>query len=210
MCSKLGRTNKTTEDKLEALATILKNSLGNLGDDEQALIDLPLLDRLKKMCELLIKRNRDQAFKIDTLLDKVSLISQELNKNARARGTAWALPLPSSQASQTCLPRIAADRLLRRPRLAGCPKCGFTFDYSVFGGPGQAAIAFQQSGKPTGFFDRMKGGTGELPPPRGPDDRRRPLTPPPPRRFPPLSVSPAFSGKDQPAGDHIISEPIRK
>jgi len=87
MCSKLGRTNKTTEDKLELLATILKNSLGNLGDDEQALMDLPLLERLKKMCELLIKRNRDQAFKIDTLLDKVSLISQELNKNARARST---------------------------------------------------------------------------------------------------------------------------
>lgn len=69
------------------ISQTVKSSLGNIGDEEAALEELQRTDKLKKLTDLLIKRNREQAFKIDTLLDKVSLISQELNKNARARGT---------------------------------------------------------------------------------------------------------------------------
>jgi hypothetical protein len=72
---------------------MVKGSLGSLGDEEAGLAELATTDRLKKLSELLIKRNREQAFKIDTLLDKVSLISQELNKNARARGASRCAPV---------------------------------------------------------------------------------------------------------------------
>ena len=158
------RARGTRAARRHATQTV-KNSLGKLSDEEEAsLSEMSNLDRLKRLTELLIKRNREQAFKIDTLLDKVSLISMELNKNARARGTHRRNKANVGRGCG-CLTRRGrahpATATWAMPLVpTACPKCGYTFEVNVFGGPGSAAAAFAASKNTAskGIMGRFKDG----------------------------------------------------